>query len=468
MSSEVFIGAGSLGLTGSATFISDTGLYSGNVYISLIGDAGGTNNNNTYTGSTVLTVNGSSTNTNNNNVYVGTGNNSVSGKGGYFKDGCDAPCDNCYPLTGMQSSGGCGCDCDRCRRCCGTNLCYSLTFAYRVSISGHDCDASPSPFSLEEQERNNPYNVFFRKFKLYEEKKNVFRRNINPFNHPKYDFLKINKKYFQQNNFNFDSKYFFYKKNNKNKWFYLKKKQYADFYHKKEKLNYFYWNGNSWITVKNYKKINFKKINNTKPFFLIFDNDLNIIQTNGDLNFISNNLKLILEKNPEKSFYIDKNLNKKNKIISNKFVGQQSLNTPFGSCDCTPRCYYVYITVTRGGGGGCGFCRTRPTTDRLTFRTVGGGCQNIQPYSDMYFDCFSQNDGYCLKSYYSGDSESVFPFPINSQCGIVCSALAIQAGIIASCPYCKNPDMFPPIPTYDKRLKTKEIFEKNRKLRRIK
>ena len=388
-------------------------------------------------------------------------------------------CDNCYRVTGLASSGGCGCNCDECRRCCGIRKCSSLTFTFTVMdavcLAQGGCGASTPLHLLETKEKQNYYNYFFDYVKNYSSKKS----RINPFLKKGFDILKSKKIKNNNKEYFFDSqvKKFNFLENNKTHWFYLKKyKNYFDnYFYNTKTLNLVLWNGKKWVDLKNNRNFIFKNLNHkSKPFFLIFDNNLNVLQSDNEFYLNKKIDFLICELNKKvKNISEIKSSVRKNIKSNSSFFGNYFAYS-LGSCpDCnhSPEyctiCYSFNVTLTRLGSG-CGFCRNKSGISRLVITSVGGGCTNFGNYSDPFIECSSHSDSGCISNFDTADADSVAPTILLSDCGLSCGLYVRMTGI-SSCALC-----FAYMPFRQnesklaiKRKQAKELFEKSRKNRKL-
>ena len=378
-------------------------------------------------------------------------------------------CDKCYPITGFRPSNFCGCsNCDKCNRCCPVRKCNSVTLTWSVLVQGYTGNistcCSPSNLQLNDYKEKNIYNQFFKLIKNFNnnnKNKNIFFQT-NPFELKIYQQIKHKKENNKKSLFNFISKAYKFS-DQKTKWFYCKKNSdYFDFYFEKN-FNFVYWTGSNWIYLKNKNNFILDKIDCKKPFFVVFNKNLEIIKTNND--FFNLKLKKICLN--YKDFFVFKNKKNKIKNIKSEFFGIQA-NIASSICDCPQEsfCYSFSTTITRLGDG-CGFCYSQAGLDCLVHRlvTVGGGELVTTQYSDDYIA------GLTIVNNNLKDGTPVLYGPYTTICGSLCvGEITITAK--SGCPVCHLNPTFRYNPEYQKyflerRKQFKEILNEKtlRKLR---
>lgn len=341
---------------------------------------------------------------------------------------CSPVCPKCYPCSRPRASGFCGCsNCDPCNRCCGLAYgCTSVTFTIYVSNSPN-CFGSGG-FAFEENIESQ-HDVFFEKIKNYNSKlENKMSVGISPFENKKFDFLKKQKKTNLKNCYflNTNSKTYLFDDDYKKKWFYHRKSFFYDFLLKNKKLNYFFWDSKKWICVHKNKDYDLKPSNYSFPFYVIFDDKLNLIKS--DNNYLQKN-------NFKHCFFEDKKelncfLNKKNFSINLKndqsaFFGLVKQINDY----CTPKeiCYTFPVTFSVPDGNGCGLCCPFVDLNCMTLFSIGGTCIQRTDYSDEYV---------YLEGPLSGDTPDHFAFAACvklTECGQQ-QGLVVAPYVVANCP----------------------------------
>lgn len=341
-------------------------------------------------------------------------------------------CDRCYTLTGYIGSGFCGCsNCDKCNRCCGVPPnCDSVTIEWTIAVQGseppyiYSCCAGRN-LPIYENKNNNVYNQFFELLKKYnkkDENKNIAFQS-NPLEMKFFEKIKFKKQ--KNENISFD----FFSKINKNdkKWKYYREKDNSCV---GENYNFAYWTGTNWIFLKNKNNFCFDKINCKKPFYVIFNDFLEIIKTNND--FFDLKLKNICLSHKNNFIVTSDVLKAQNNKMN--YLNDNNISLISELVDCTlPQtgyCYSFTSTFTRTGSG-CGFCRDRirQPTCWYSIGTVGGGKINTTQYSDQWIDRVVIYEPKLLDGF-------------SIQLGIkttLCGSLAVSdvtAKIISSCPLC--------------------------------
>lgn len=297
-------------------------------------------------------------------------------------------CKKCYECSGIASkSGTCLCgSCDRCRRCCTKNIlkCDSATFITVVSNTV-GCAQSILGVSSFENLNKNYYDVFFKKIKAYvffqKKKMNWYK---NPLEDESFNFLKFEKSK-KIINFDFDfknkEKLSFVVENNNLKWSYEKQMGFYDFYNfnNKNKLNYLVWNGNSWITYRKNCDFNLIILNKKNPFFVIFDNNFNLIDTD-NLEIKEKGLSVVIDYNNIKNILIT---NSENEIKKQNYY-ENVKNKSLVNCDYEPVCYSFATTIYPTDTDGCGICCPFVDVGNIFTYSVGGVCIARTDYNDKY------------------------------------------------------------------------------------
>ena len=399
---------------------------------------------------------------------------------------CSA-CDNCYPITGHPVS-SCGCNCDPCRKCCPFPRCATYQLIYKIYNDVSVCFSFPVSYT-----KNNPYNLFFKSLKKYtvnkaylkEIKDKKYLSYINPLNDHTNNFLKCVKEKNKNNIF-----FLNFKKNSKkfievNKNYFLHIENRNNYFNKinyKKYLNFCYWNGSDWVILKSSLRLIFKKIEKkVSPFYVIFDNNFNVLKTDNQASFNIKNY-ITKEKNYEVNFLKSNFKNNLKQKQNQSIIFDSKSIKMFSSCpDCPPLiCYGVSITLSRSGGG-CGFC-SMPNVEFWSRRKgfgpfygylpVGGGCVSIEPYSDLYLKCFTWDtdpNGVCIYDKdYSDGSFGFGPLPVLTECGKACAVSVALVGA-TYCPQCL-PHTYQY--KYDKKLSHKrkffkKFFEENRASKKL-
>lgn len=297
---------------------------------------------------------------------------------------CSGTCPKCYPCSMPRASGFCGCgNCDPCNRCCGQpTACSTISFTVYVS-NIPNCFGSGN-FSPYEKTKNQ-YNDFYKKVKNY----NYFKdKNLpyvkNPINSSKHNYLKTSKKEnpIESLKLNQNSKIFTLNETNSLNWIYYKKTNFYDFYNNK-KINYYTWDGNNWFFVTKNKDYKLKKQNTKIPFYVIFDDNLNLIKTDNPI--LNNyNFKSIFENNVDKKYIISTEVEPvkdKTNISNSSVFHRQQLNDY-----CTPAqiCYTFNVTFSAVDPDGCGICCAFVDINCMAVFSVGSGCITRTNYSDEY------------------------------------------------------------------------------------
>ena len=382
---------------------------------------------------------------------------------GYFP--C-SDCDNCYPGTGTPVSFcGCSqvCDPNNCRRCCPVAKCSTVTLTFSITDPASYAEklsslpvavdipeivdpSRPILSILDTKEKNNLYNVFFDFLKKIN-KNNIPLKNVGT----KFSkLIKKKEKIHGDNFFSFSGRVKNFNINNDSsvKWFYFKEKNSYLNYFKNigRKLNYFYWSGKNWINVNSEKCFLLKHhISLKEPFYVIFDDNFDVVSTSNVYFYDKNINFLIAEENENlKDFvFVDKHIFKEKNIEIN-FLGKQINEEQLAlgsSCPCGSISYTISVTLSRKGAG-CGFCKASSAINLYGIALVGYGCYKISEYSDTYIKCVDvTNTGSsptppCIYHLNSGDSSNPPVVVTFNDCGLQCGLIA-ELTNISDCPKCR-------------------------------
>lgn len=304
---------------------------------------------------------------------------------------CSGICPKCYPVSNPTNfpNGICGCiGCDPCNRCCGPPVipCTEVTFTVLVSNSA-EC-AFGGSFNYRDKVKNK-YENFYEKVKNYNYLKNKkLLRTENPINSSIYNSLKTPKKENTIEDFklNQNSKIFTLSETNSSNWLYYKKTNFYDFYNNK-KVNYYTWDGNNWFFVTKNKDYKIRKQNTKIPFYVIFDDNLNLIKTDSPL--LNNyNFKSIFENNIDNNYVVSTGVEavkEKTRVSNTPVYHQQQYHS---SClHPVEICYTFDVTFSVVDPDGCGVCCPFYSTIFdfgwwCGVYSIGSGCITRTDYSD--------------------------------------------------------------------------------------
>jgi hypothetical protein len=192
--------------------------------------------------------------------------------------------------------------------------------------------------------------------------------------------------------------------------------------------NFAYWTGTRWFFLKNKNNFCFDKIDCNKPFYVIFNDFLEITETNND--FFDLRLKDICL-DSKNNFIVTSDVQKNNKFNFLNNQDSTSLSEEICLCPQTGFCYTFIGTLIRTGSG-CGFCKDKKQPKCwYSIATVGGGTIKTTQYSDPFIK--SIYIPYPSKNLLDGLSVQVAIQ--TTLCGSLCVA-EISAKIISSCPFC--------------------------------